>query len=142
MKNFLILFFAGFLSIPVHANCTVDSQFQEIIVSSKGKEIKKWKLGAGLQSFTVDNIALSVLVEPASSEINKKFAWNGKVYTLLAIKLYDERESPRKLLSNNYGPPNSEHGYGKDGPTNGVRQLGNTEISVDLRNPTCKRIVH
>jgi hypothetical protein len=138
MKTFLILFFAGFFSFPVHATCTVDSQFQEIIVSSKGNEIKKWKLGAGLQSFTVDNIALSVLVEPASSEINKKFAVNGKMQVLLAIKLYDERESPRKLLSNNYGPPNSGHGYGKDGPANGVRQLGNTKINVNLRNPTCK----
>ena len=140
MKIFLIVLFAVFFNVPACATCTVDGQFQEIIVSSKGKEIKKWKLGAGLQSFTVDNRVLSVLVEPASSEVNKKFAVKNKVHSLLAIKLYDESQSPRTLLSNNYGPPNSEHGYGKHGPANGIRQLGNTLIDVDLRNPSCERI--
>ncbi len=138
MKIAFVALIASLVCSPAHSACTVDPQFQEISVSSKGKEIKKWKLGSGRQFFTVDNIALSLLVEPASAEVNKKFAVNGNVVSLLSIKLYDERVYPRKLLSSNYGPPNSGHGYGKDGPANGVRQLGESHITVDLGNSSCK----
>ncbi|WP_428719207.1 hypothetical protein [Undibacterium curvum] len=139
MKTILSLLMTVMVA-PAYGSCMLDSHFQEVSVTSGGKEIKKWMMGKDTQSFTINNTKLVIVVEPASAEVNKKYSGKGKVANtnLLSIQLFDERELPRKLLSRTYGPPNSEHGYSAAGPANGVRQLGDTKLVVHLSNASCK----
>jgi hypothetical protein len=126
-------------SALAHAACDV----QSVAVLSADSELARWDVVSDeIHPITLPNgFQLGLQIEPASAEKNSEFAKKMKGLAepveLVKISLYDLGGSRARQLTHTWGGVNSLQGYGPAGGADGVMEIGEPGIVLDLKKTEC-----
>lgn len=137
LRMIALISVASFASPYAQAACGV----QSVTLSSGKTQLAQWDVMPGeMREITLPNgFELGLEIEPAPEKTRQLAeAWpEHPRVELVKISLFDLTSNRVKRLTYTFGGVNSLQGYGPKGGADGVKEVGEPGILLELKKPAC-----